>query len=498
MADARIGTRALLALLGDWRQTSSGPSYLALFDRIRLLVLDGRIATDTRLPAERDLAQTLGVSRTMVSAAYRELRDAGYTVSVRGSGSVTRLPGRAPIGGHDVTGEFIDFSKATLTAYPGLVGATQRVLDDFAVELGGTGIDPFGSRVLREAVADRYTARGLPTSVEQVMITIGAQHAIFLLARTLLGRGDRAVVELPSYPHAYEALRAAGARLVPVTVTSSTAATGRAAGQADAFAPDHGWDAAGLAQAFARTSPALAYLMPDFHNPTGESMAPEIRSQVLHDAARQGSLVVVDETTAELNIDRPGSYLPFAAYGDAASAEAAVLVGSVGKTVWAGIRVGWVRAQPAIIRKLAAARFSGDLGTPVLEQLIIAELLRDFGPVLELRSTQLREGRDALGRMLAEHFPTWQVPRVQGGLSTWVNLGAPVSSQLALAARSQGLLITAGPRFGIDGAFERFLRIPIGYPRAELERGVKALSAAWHSLSNGPLLSSDELYADMV
>lgn len=496
MADARIGTRALLALLGDWRQASSGPSYLALFDRIRLLVLDGRIATDTRLPAERDLAQTLGVSRTMVSAAYRELRDAGYTLSVRGSGSVTRLPGRAPIGGHDVTGDFIDFSKATLTAYPGLVGATQRVLDDFAVELGGTGIDPFGSRVLREAVADRYTARGLPTSVEQVMITIGAQHAIFLLARTLLGRGDRAVVELPSYPHAYEALRAAGARLVPVAVTSTTESV--AGGGEDAGSPDHGWDSAGLAQAFARTSPALAYLMPDFHNPTGESMAPEIRAQVLRDAARQGSLVVVDETTAELNIDRPGSYLPFAAYGDAASAESAVLVGSVGKTVWSGIRVGWVRAQPAIIRKLAAARFAGDLGTPVLEQLIIAELLRDFEPVLALRSTQLGEGRDALARMLTEHFPGWRVPRVQGGLATWVNLGAPVSSQLALAARSQGLLITAGPRFGIDGAFERFLRIPIGYPRAELERGVKALAAAWNSLSNVPLLAGDALYSDVV
>ncbi len=489
MADARIGTRALLALLGDWRQSSSGPSYLALFDRIRLLVLDGRIATDTRLPAERDLAQTLGVSRTMVSAAYRELRDAGYTLSVRGSGSVTRLPGRAPIGGHDVTGDFIDFSKATLTAYPGLYAATQRVMDDYAVELGGTGIDPFGSRALREAVADRYTARGLPTSVDQVMITIGAQHAIFLLARTLLGRGDRAVVELPSYPHAYEALRAAGARLVPVTVTARST---------DAGEDDRGWDAAGLAQAFARTSPALAYLMPDFHNPTGESMTPELRGQVLRDATRQGSLVVIDETTSELNIDRPGEYLPFAAYGDAASAESAVLVGSVGKTVWAGIRVGWVRAQPAIIRKLAAARFAGDLGTPVLEQLIIAELLRDFEPVLALRSTQLGEGRDALGRLLAEHFPTWRVPRVEGGLSTWVNLGSPVSSQLALAARSQGLLITAGPRFGIDGAFERFLRIPIGYPLAELERGVKALSAAWNSLSNGPLLAGDELYADVV
>ncbi|WP_291056265.1 PLP-dependent aminotransferase family protein [Herbiconiux sp.] len=499
MVDARIGTRALLSLLGDWRQTASGPSYLALFDRIRLLVLDGRIPTDTRLPAERDLAQALGVSRTMVSAAYRELRDAGYTHSVRGSGSVTRLPGRAPVSGQDPAGEFIDFSKATSPAYPGLYAATQRVMDDYAVELGGSGIDPFGSMTLREAVAARYTERGLPTSVEQVMITIGAQHAISLLARTLLARGDRAVVELPSYPHAYEALRSAGARLVPVAVTA------RGDGQSDGGSGDggggsgaHGWDATGLEQAFARTSPTLAYLMPDFHNPTGESMPAALRERALAAAARQGSLVLADETTSELNIDRPESFLPLAAYGDAATADSAVLIGSVGKTVWAGMRVGWIRATPAIIRKLAGARFSGDLGTPVLEQLIVAELLRDFEPVLALRSEQLRASREILVRTLRDTIPEWHVPVPDGGLASWVNLGAAVSSQLALAARSQGLLLTAGPRFGIDGAFERFIRIPINLPQGELERGVVALRAAWNTVSRGPMVAPSDLYADMV
>ncbi len=487
MADARIGTRSLLALLGDWRQPATGPSYLALFDRIRLLVLDGRIAVDTRLPAERDLAQALGVSRTMVSAAYRELRDAGYTQSVRGSGSVTRLPGRAPVGGHDVSGDFIDFSKATLPAHPGLFAATQDALADYPASLTTSGLDPFGELVLREAIAARYTERGLPTSVEQVMVTIGAQHAIFLLARVLLSRGDRAVVELPSYPHAYEALKAAGARLVPVTVA--------AAGADDDGM--HGWDAAGIEQAFARTSPALAYLMPDFHNPTGESMPVALREQVLAAAARQGSIVIADETSGELDIDRPERFLPFAAYADAATAASAVMIGSVGKTVWSGLRVGWIRADPAIIRKLAGARFSGDLGTPVLEQLVVARILRDFEPVLALRAAQLREGRDTVIRMLGERFPDWRVPRVHGGLATWVNLGAPISSQLALAARSRGVLITAGPRFGLDGAFERFLRIPIGYQLNELERGLDALLASSSTLTHAPVPPAD-LYADVV
>ena len=495
MTDVRIGTRGLIALLGDWRGATSGPSYLALFDRIRLLVLDGRIATDTRLPAERDLAQALGVSRTMVSAAYRELRGAGYTESVRGSGSVTRLPGRAPIAGQEPSGEYIDFSKATSAAFPGLHAATLRVMGEFAGELEGTGIDPFGSRALRQAVADRYAARGLPTSVDQVMITIGAQHAIFLLARTLLARGDRAVVELPSYPHAYESLRAAGARLVPLTVTAQGSEWHEEPGWR---APAAGWDAAGLQQAFARTSPALAYLMPDFHNPTGESMPAGLRAEVIHHAARQGTIVVIDETTAELDIDRPERYLPFAAYADPATASSVALIGSVGKTVWAGLRVGWVRADPAIIRKLAANRFSGDLGTPVLEQLIVAELLRDFEPVLSLRTEQLRAGRDEVLGTLASVFPEWSAHRIDGGLATWVNLGAPVSSQLALAARSHGLLVTAGPRFGIDGAFERFLRIPIQHAPGDFERGIRALESAWRGVAGRPLMAQGDLFADVV
>jgi DNA-binding transcriptional MocR family regulator len=259
----------------------------------------------------------------------------------------------------------------------------------------------------------------------------------------------------------------------------------------------HGWDAVGLAQAFARTSPALAYLMPDFHNPTGETMPVELREQVLSDAARQGTLVIADETPGELDIDRPGSFLPFAAYGDAGTTASAIMIGSVGKTVWSGLRVGWIRAEPAIIRKLAGARFAGDLGTPVLEQLVVARLLRDFEPVLALRSAQLREGRDTVIRMLGERFPDWRVPRVDGGLATWVNLGAPISSQLALAARSRGVLITAGPRFGLDGAFERFIRIPIGYQMSELERGLDALADSSSSLSHAPVPPA-ELYADVV
>ena len=314
------------------------------------------------------------------------------------------------------------------------------------------------------------------------MVTIGAQHAIALLSRALIGRGDRAVIEVPIYPHAYEALRAAGARLVPVPVAPREARRATTARRPR-----------GLVQAIRHSNPVAAYLIPDFHNPTGRTMSRTARARVLDAAARQGTVVIADETTAELSIDRRGTSRPMAADGPA------VLIGSVGKTVWGGLRVGWIRAERPLIRRLLAVRSPGDLGTPILEQLLVTRLLDRMDEILELRREQLRAGRDRLEELLARHFPEWDVPHVDGGIVTWVGLGAPVSSQLALAARREGLIVAAGPRFGVDGAFERFLRLPICYSPETTDAAVQALARAWRSLAHAPAAEPEpELLASVV
>ncbi|MET0725012.1 MAG: PLP-dependent aminotransferase family protein [Leifsonia sp.] len=479
MADSVLTARSVENLLGDWRSGESA-AYLALAERLRLLVLDGRIPVDARLPAERDLCDRLGISRTTVTAAYRHLREAGYVTSVRGSGSVARLPHTRPMAALPATAGLLDFSQATTPSIPGLADDVRAAAEELPSHLRGHGFDPIGVPELREALAQRYTDRGLPTRADQIMVTIGAQHAIALLARTLISRGDRAIIEVPTYPHSYEALRAAGARLVPVGITPEPddMAAGDVAGESD-----------DLVQAIRFSNPAMAYLIPDFHNPTGRSMTVDARERLLAAASRQGTIVVADETTAEMDIDRPQSYLPLAAYGDA------VLIGSVGKTVWGGLRLGWIRAEAPLIRRLVANRAHNDLGTPILDQLVVREVLRRMDDVLEIRRGQLRAGRDHLERRLAETFPSWNVPHVHGGLATWVNLGAPVSSQLALGARNHGLIIAAGPRFGIDGAFERFLRIPIGYSPDDTDRAVDALALAWESAGSLPVPDTPYLAA---
>jgi DNA-binding transcriptional MocR family regulator len=465
-----LSARALALLVDGWRGSGDAPAYLALADRIRLLILDGRIVLGARIPAERDLSAQLGVSRTTVSAAYARLRDAGFLDSVRGSGSVARLPSSADALPEVPGSGVIDFSKATMPALPAVAGAAVRAAEQLPAYLGGSGFELVGIPVLRQAIADRYTARGLPTEPEQIMVTIGAQHAIALISRTLLSRGDHALVESPSYPHAFEALRAAGARLVPVAVSSG-----------------EGWDEHGFEQAIQRTSPSLGYLMPDFHNPTGMSMTAEFRERALALAARQGTTLLADETMSELGIDDAEPALPFAAFASATAPSSAILVGSVGKTIWGGLRVGWIRSDRATIQRLTRARAAGDLGTPILEQLMVADLLGDYDSILAERRAYLRVGRDRLQRLLAERIPEWTVPHVPGGLTAWVGLGAPVSSQLTLAARTHGLHIAAGPLFGPDGAFDRFLRIPFSYSETETMRGVDALAAAWQSVGRFPM-----------
>src|SRR6188768_1820065 len=118
-----LSARQLASLLVGWRD--SGVAYTALADRIRLLILDGRIATGTRLPAERELAAQLGVSRTTVTAAYAALRDSGYLLSVRGSGSIAQLPARQHVAFDGVYPGLLDLSKATMPAIPLVADAAQ-------------------------------------------------------------------------------------------------------------------------------------------------------------------------------------------------------------------------------------------------------------------------------------------------------------------------------------------------------------------------------------
>jgi DNA-binding transcriptional MocR family regulator len=473
--DSRVSARALASALGGWRTRE--PAYEALADSIRLLCLDNRLAPGTALPAERELATSLRLSRSTVAAAYRSLRETGHIASTRGSGSVTLPLRRRDPGRQYATDDAIDLQQASPPAWPGLAGVMADVAASSAALVARVGYDVLGRAELRAAIAERYTLRGIPTSPAEVLVTTGAQSAIHLVASVLLGRGDRVLIETPTYPHAADALRRAGARLVGVPVLT-----------------DDGWDLDRAEQAFARTLPVMAYLMPDFQNPTGRSMSPQEREVILRAGERAGSVLVLDETTADLDIDR-GAMAPGFGDGDPATV---IRIGSLGKTVWGGLRVGWIRAEGDLVRRLVAARPAHDLGTPEFEQAVAGAVLADFGAITAQRSTLLREGRDSLARVLAAELPEWRIPQVQGGVSMWIELDAALSSAVVMDVRSHGVLLSAGPRFSVDGGHDRHLRIPFTAPPDELQRAVILLAESWRRVRAGAPVSFVEQLESVV
>lgn len=119
----------------------------------------------------------------------------------------------------------------------------------------------------------------------------------------------------------------------------------------------------------------------------------------------------------------------------------------------------------------------------MLEQLAVAALLADDGAALTERRDLLRTQRDHLVHLVGEHLPSWIMPVPAGGVSLWAALPAPLSSALAATAPRHGVRITAGPRFGVDGAFERFVRLPFTRPVDELTTTVARLAAAWEGVA---------------
>jgi DNA-binding transcriptional MocR family regulator len=464
--DRRISGTRLQTVLGAWQR--SGPSYVALADALRAAVLSGAIPLSTRLPSERELADAFDVSRTTTTATYGLLRDEGYVVSRRGSGTVTTLPdgpGRRatfPQGGP--ADDVVDLSIAAPSAPSCLHSAYLAALDCLPRYLGSSGYAPLGLPRLREAVAEWYCRRGTPTTPDQILVTTGAQQAIHLLVSAHAGPADRVVVEHPTYPHAIEAVRAAGARPVPVP------------------SGIEGLDLDLLESTLRQSSPRMVYLIPDHRNPTGTSLTAEERERVRTLARRHRTVVVGDEVLTELTLDGTA---PQSFAGDGSASGHVVSVGSASKAFWGGLRVGWVRAHPDLVARLAVTRGYMDIATAALEQLVVAELLTTDDGTLDRRRAELRSRRDLLVALLGEHLPEWTVPVPAGGLALWVDLGAPVSSALAALAPRHGVRVAPGPAFAVDGSFERNLRVPFSESPETLARAVDGLARTWSSLGVG-------------
>ncbi|MEU1724991.1 PLP-dependent aminotransferase family protein [Nonomuraea sp. NPDC005692] len=442
------------------------PYYRALADGVRALIMDGQIPVRVRMPAERHLAETLGVSRTTVTSAYDLLRERGYLDSRQGSGSWTTLPDPATTRENPwlSTGDdgLIQLHCAAPPAPSALREAMAEALDDLPRYGMGNGYDPMGLPVLRERVAARYTERGLATRPEQIVVTTGSQHAIQLVAGLLIGPGDPVMVESPTYPHAIDVARQHGARIVPFGISHE------------------GWQPDLMAATMRQSAARLAYLMPDFHNPTGALMDDATRAAVAGAARRNDVILLVDETWGELALDDVPRTAPMAAFD---TDSRVISIGSASKLWWGGLRIGWIRTTAALARRLARHRAVVDISSPVMEQLVTARLFERMAQTRAERRRGLRASRDALTAALARHLPEWTYTLPRGGGTLWVRLNGDTSTTLADAAVSHGVRLAPGPWFGLEGTLEGYLRLPFTLPPETVADAVARIARA---RSQGP------------
>ena len=462
MLSRRFGAQSLVRLLGHWQEsTSRTPIWRQLAEALRLLILDGRLALETRLPGERELAAALNISRTTVASALGQLREEGYLYSRQGSGSRIALPERPVEAAAKQTDPLsVNLAVAALSAGPEIHQAYSQALKIMPEHLSNTGYDQQGLPLLREAIARRYSERGLPTRSDEVMIVNGALSGFALVLRLFTGPGDRVVVDAPTYPMALSAIQGASCRPVSVAL------------------PQQGWDCDGLAATIAQTAPRLAWLMPDFHNPTGRCMDSATRQRVADIAAQTRTTLVADETMVDLWYDAPPP--PLAAFNPDAPV---ITIGSAGKSFWGGLRIGWIRASSRTIASLVQARDSLDLGSPLLEQLACCWLLENEHRLLPSRRAMLSTRRNMCGALMAEYFPHWRFTPPEGGLSFWVELPGMLATLFSVRAESRGIHIGTGTRFGLAGAFDRYLRLPFTLSDDELRSAFTTLQPLWHSLT---------------
>ncbi|MEU3891098.1 PLP-dependent aminotransferase family protein [Streptomyces sp. NPDC029041] len=271
-----------------------------------------------------------------------------------------------------------------------------------------------GEPALRDALAARTTARGLPTGPDDLLVTTGSQQALSLLATALLEPGDTVLVENPCYLAALQAFGFAGARIVAVP------------------GDEHGVDPGALEELVVRERPKLLYTVPTFQNPTGRTLPAERRAAVAAVAARRGLWILEDDPYGELRYD--GERVPWIAAHPGAE-DRTVLLGSFSKVMAPGLRLGWLRAPGELRRACAVAKQAADLHTPTVNQLAAARYLADHD--LDTHVARVagvyRERRDAMLCGLAGALPPGSVwNRPEGGMFLWARLPEPYDTTALL------------------------------------------------------------------
>jgi len=364
--------------------SATGPAlYRQLYEGIRAMILDGRLAVGVRLPASRTLASDLGVSRNTVTTAFDQLIAEGYLDSRRGAGTYvsTELPDAVPqvaappmpADGEDGPrlsrrGQALSAISRGAARRPRPFAAGLPALDAFPFDLWARllsaswrqprdgvamSVDPGGYAPLRRAIADYLqAARGVRCSADQVIVVSGAQTAIHLVAQVLLDPGDRVLVEEPGYAGIRGALIAAGAEAVPTAVD------------------DQGLD---VAAAAAGLPARLVCVTPSHQFPLGVVMSLARRLELLDWAGRHDAWILEDDYDSEYRY----AERPLAALQGLDRHGRVVYVGTFSKVMFPSLRLGYLVVPPALVDAFIGARSVLDDHASLLAQPALARFIEE-------------------------------------------------------------------------------------------------------------------------
>lgn len=457
------------------------PLYLQLCDVLERAIAAGELAHGDRLPAERELADLLGISRTTAVNAYRELESRGLVRGFVGRGTFVT-------GGPDTSGapfswrgkvargalrtedpvlrwmvrmsgdpEVISFAAAMpasecfpVDRFQEMIELALRRRGPAAMELSPTE----GHQDLRRTIAGWEGVRP-----EQVLIISGAQQGMDLVARCLIDPGDTVIIDRPAYLGAIQLFRAAGAHLVAWDV-------GRA-------------DFDELEDLIVRYRPKLIYTTPTFQNPTGGTMSLPDRRTLLDLVTRYRIPLVEDDPYSRLSFD--GKRVPTLYQLD--DHQVVIHLGTFSKIFSGGLRLGWLLASEAIVDQLGLIKQRNDVSSPTLNQLAVSEFLKRgyLDEHLVVLRAEHRRRYLAMVRAIEQYMRPGELSfqPVEGGMYLWGRLTSGMDAATLLrAASTAGVIYTSGEAFYADGGGRDRLRLSFScVPVPVIETGIARLAA---------------------
>jgi DNA-binding transcriptional MocR family regulator len=439
-------------------RTSDEPIYRQVVRRIQALIEAGALPEGFRLPPERRLAAALGVNRSTVLSAYRELKALGLLDAHVGRGTAVLRPPEAPsprgpsadVPWRQLFRDGMARSRDPIIA--DLLAMTERVdLISFAIGLPAPELLPLeivgqltaevlhdagpaslqhspteGHTPLRATLARWLATRGIHARTSEVLVVSGSQQGLDLLARVFLDPGDTVVVEEPTYIGALQAFRGAQARLLGVPVDA------------------HGMRTDILASVLEHHRPKLIYTLPTFQNPSGAVMSLERRRHLLELAARWQVPVVEDDPYSELRYE--GDALPSLKALD--EDDLVLYLSTFSKVVLPGLRVGYMVAPPVVLRQLVLAKQGADLHTNSFGQYLLEAFVRDghFAAHVEGLKNAYRRRRDRMAAALErETVMSLDVRVPSGGFYIWCGIPDGIEQSALMAhAVARGVTFLPG------------------------------------------------------